>query len=71
MLMAFYAISEPLALPANLSSAWLDALRSGYPSLVALVIGASAMMLVIALVKNQLAKRESTFTSMSTSPTAA
>jgi hypothetical protein len=69
MLVVFYATSEPLALPWSLSSATVDALQRGYTYAVALVIAASAMMLVIALFKNQLANRASTFTSMTTSPT--
>lgn len=69
MMFVFYATREPSVLPVSVPARQVGSLISSYPTVAALVIAASGMMLVIALSKAQLPRRESTLSSMTTSAT--
>jgi hypothetical protein len=59
MLLAFYAKYDPTVLPNDLPAGTLAMLQAGYAYRAALVIGSSALVLLMTLVKNQSAKRTS------------
>lgn len=69
MMLAFYATREPSVLPVPVPAPVVTSLDGSYSAFAALVIAANAMMLVIAPFKAQLARRESTSSTMTTSPT--
>jgi hypothetical protein len=71
MLLAYYAVSDPLALPGNLGAAMAAAMQALYQACVAAVIAAGGLLLALTLFKNRDANRVPASTSAAAAPTAA
>lgn len=71
MLLAYYVVSDPLALPESLATSTFAAFQAGYQACAASVIAAGALLLTITLFKSRDAKNVLASTPKSTAPTAA